>query len=217
MSVNQAELRSFLEEMHHSDMVRGTFMVFDNVLRGFTMSEINHFSRNTATKDIITNVKLKTASISGGMVHLAKYNGADETYLIVGNIINQINTSTGYVLGDLIDFVLDENYFIEKDFGEDFDGEVISEGVAIFNWTKIVACLKNEKLLQSSLIKISETLCKHQSFLLEYGNVNGFLGLGEGVLENDHYTDKNLELLFGEFIRFVDKNIAPKLNTNLPA
>ena len=99
----------------------------------------------------------------------------------------------------------------------DFDGEVISEGVAIFNWTKIVACLKNEKLLQSSLIKISETLCKHQSFLLEYGNVNGFLGLGEGVLENDHYTDKNLELLFGEFIRFVDKNIAPKLNTNLPA
>lgn len=216
VSVNELGLKNFLNEMHHSDMVRGMFMVFDNVLRGFTMSESNYFSRNDTTKEIVMNVSLKVASISGGMFHLAKYNGNDETYFIVGNIINEIDTRTGYVLENLIDFVLEDNYLIEENFGEDFDDEVITEGIAIFNWNKIVACLKDEKLLQCSLVKISATICKHQSFLLEYGNANNFLCLGEGVLENDEYTDKNLELLFGEFIRFIDTNIAPKLNANLP-
>lgn len=211
--VSEKELRNFLNEMHHSDMVRGLFMVFDNVLKGCTISESNFFSRDDETQEIKMNVRLKIASISGGMFHIAKYKGNDEIYFIVGNILDETDTSKGYALEDLIDFVLEDNYYIERDFGDDFDDEVINDGVSIFNWNKIVDCLKSEKLLQDSLKKISNTICSHQSFLLEYGDSNGYVGLGVDVLESDDYTDKNLELLFGEFVRFIDKNIAPKLNT----
>lgn len=41
--VSEKELRNFLNEMHDSDMVRGLFMVFDNVLKGCTISESNFF------------------------------------------------------------------------------------------------------------------------------------------------------------------------------
>ena len=211
--VSEKELRNFLNEMHDSDMVRGLFMVFDNVLKGCTISESNFFSRDDETQEIKMNVGLKVASISSGMFHIAKYNGNDEIYFIVGNILGETDTSTGYTLENLIDFVLEDNYYVEMDFDDDFDDEVINDGVSIFNWNKIVDCLKSEKLLQDSLKKISNTICSHQSFLLEYGDANGYVGLGADVLESGDYTDKNLELLFGEFVRFIDKNIVPKLNT----
>lgn len=213
MTMNNLELRNFLNEMHHSDMVRGMFMVLDNVLRGVTVSESNNFSRNDTTQEITLNVSSKVASFSGGMFHLAKYDGNDTVYFIVGNIINDIDTSTGYVIENLIDFLLEDYNMMEDYLCEDEDeDEPVTDGVVVFRWNEIVACLNDKQLLRSYLIKISQAICKHQSFLLEYGDMYGFLGLGEGVLDNDDYTDNNFELLFGAFVKFVDSNIIPKLN-----
>lgn len=213
MTTNNLELRNFLNEMHHSDMVRGMFMVLDNVLRGFTLSESNNFSRNDTTQEITLNVSSKVASFSGGMFHLAKYDGNDTVYFIVGNIINDIDTTTGYVIEDLIDFLLDD-YDMMQDHPWDDEDEPVTDGVVIFGWNEILDCLNDNELLKSYLVKISEAICKHESFLLQYGDMYGFLGLGEGVLDNDDYTDNNFELLFGAFVKFVDSNIIPKLNIN---
>lgn len=81
--------------MHHSDVVRGIFMVFDAFLNGFAISEKYSFTRDEETKKLNAEVVEKIASFSNGIFHLVKGKGEDELWFIVGHIHEGL-TELGY-------------------------------------------------------------------------------------------------------------------------
>lgn len=215
MDVNELELRGLLNEMLYNDIVIGMFMVFDNVMNGFTISENNEFLTDNETGELRANINSRIISMSGGIFHLFRHkNDNNKTFLIVGNLLNIFDTDTHLDVKEAIQIVLDFHYSYyedDKQYYKTDDDENSSIGIAVFDWEDVNKSLKNKKHLKSILTKISRMICRHEDFLVNFGNDNGFVGLGSNVLENDDYTDGNLELLFAEFIKFINRNILPRI------
>lgn len=219
MTTTQAELNAFLEDMHHSDVVRGMFMVFDALLQGFTLSENYNYLLDKKTKEESLSVVSKVASLSNGIFHLAKYQDSDDIWFIVGHI-HEGQMTSGYNLEEITDLVVDEYYHPCGEFGdEDADNEYLGGGmyedptIFVTKWQNhITPSLEDIAKLKPVLIKICNTLQHHEEFLLEFGDNYGFTGLAAHKLENDDYTDENLETLFKVFIERINQDVIPKLD-----
>lgn len=224
MHPNKNELIGFIEELHHADMVRGLFMVFDNLLNGFSVSNIRRYVHDhhyledgeVKGKALLIKTVSKIASLSEGMFHLVKHEDSDDVWFIVGQIHTGI-TSFGYNLNDIVDVALSEFYnvdgeFGEREFGESFEEDFEYSGIFVTNWNRhITPSLEDPQRLQRVLIKISQTLQEHSDFLLEMADSYDFTGLAANDLPNDDYTDKNLEIVFKAFINRINLDILPLL------
>lgn len=214
-----SEVLEFIEDMYHADVIHGLFMVFDGLLNGFTIAENHKYLRDENFKETGISVSSKVAMFSQGMFHLVKFQGNDEIWFIVGEIHTNL-LEYGYDLEMLTEIAIDTydysesvEEFIEADGDELSNFLGCSASILVANWNEfIIPCLDKPEILRGVLIKICRTLQLHSEFLLAYGDENGFNGLAADLLENDEYSDKNLELLFKAFIKRVNQDIIPKLD-----